>query len=266
MADTTDLVEQMGHGASRDGSPSSPPPGPPAIPAAWTCEGGRVAVQDRLPGAARLGLGADDLVGRGARWLDLCAPGQTTLLGGSPSTRRGAPRRRLQEHRTELVTAPSRRCARPAARSTLTADGTTTRGPSGEFSRVPPMPCSGLGALRRRPEARWRRTPADVGQLGGVQRDLLRSALDAAAPGGVVAYVTCSPHLAETRLIVSDVLKQREDVTQLDARDAVRAGILPAVRDEVDRRPPSAVAPRPRTDAMYPAARLPPHRRRDPEV
>src|SRR5699024_155844 len=81
------------------------------------------------------------------------------------------------------------------------------------------VPCTGLGALRRRPEARWRRTPGDIGSLAGLQRELLASALDAAAPGGVVAYVTCSPHLAETRLVVADVLKPREDVTQLDARE-----------------------------------------------
>jgi 16S rRNA (cytosine967-C5)-methyltransferase len=84
-------------------------------------------------------------------------------------------------------------------------------------------PCTGLGALRRRPEARWRRTPADLGGLGPLQRDLLRGALDAVRPGGVVAYVTCSPHPAETRLVVDDVLRRRKDVELLDARPVVEA-------------------------------------------
>src|SRR5690606_32514520 len=107
---------------------------------------------------------------------------------------------------------------------------------------------------RRRPEARWRRTPADVGQLGGIQRDLLASALDAAAPGGVVAYVTCSPHLAETRLIVAEVLKKREDIEQLDARDAVRAGVLPSQQKDIELGEGPAVQLWPHlhgTDAMY---------------
>jgi 16S rRNA (cytosine967-C5)-methyltransferase len=78
-------------------------------------------------------------------------------------------------------------------------------------------PCTGLGALRRRPEARWRRQPSDVPGLAALQRELLTSALDATRPGGVVAYATCSPHLVETRFVVADVLKRRPDVEALDA-------------------------------------------------
>jgi 16S rRNA (cytosine967-C5)-methyltransferase len=70
--------------------------------------------------------------------------------------------------------------------------------------------------LRRRPEARWRRTPADILALGALQRGLLRTALDAARPGGVIAYVTCSPHLAETQDVLGDVLAGRRDVEVLD--------------------------------------------------
>jgi 16S rRNA (cytosine967-C5)-methyltransferase len=79
-------------------------------------------------------------------------------------------------------------------------------------------PCTGLGALRRRPEARWRRQPSDVAELAPLQRALLTSALAAVAPGGVVAYATCSPHVAETRFVVSDVLKKHPDVEVVDAR------------------------------------------------
>src|SRR5699024_602916 len=123
----------------------------------------------------------------------------------------------LQEHRTERVdraVAPLQDAAREI--TTRTPDGTTL-GPElpGRISpALADVPCSGLGAPRRRPEAGWRRTPADIGQLGGLQRGLLASALDAAADGGVVAYVTGSPHLAETRLIVADVLKGRADVEE----------------------------------------------------
>jgi 16S rRNA (cytosine967-C5)-methyltransferase len=71
--------------------------------------------------------------------------------------------------------------------------------------------------LRRRPEARWRKTPGDLAELASLQRQLLGTALDSVRPGGVVAYVTCSPHLAETRDVVTAVVQDRDDVTVLDA-------------------------------------------------
>lgn len=205
---------------------------------------GRAAVQDEGSQlmALALALGADDLVTdeatvRGEHWLDLCAGpgGKTALLGGlTVDHDADLLAVELQPHRTELVDRAVRTLVEAGAEiETETADGRTI----GEtlpdrFSRVlADVPCSGLGALRRRPESRWRRTPGDIGQLGVLQRELLASALDAAAPGGVVAYVTCSPHVAETLLVVKDLLRRRDDVEQLDARPAVAAGLLPAARD-----------------------------------
>jgi 16S rRNA (cytosine967-C5)-methyltransferase len=79
-------------------------------------------------------------------------------------------------------------------------------------------PCSGLGALRRRPEARWRRQPSDVAELTKLQDELLASALGLARPGGVVAYVVCSPHLAETEGVLARALR-RGDAEALDTRE-----------------------------------------------
>src|SRR5699024_10804571 len=260
----TDLDELIDHGASQGrlsvfaaSWPSGDPGGMELVAQ------GRVAVQDEGSqlAALALALGADDLVlSEDHHWLDLCAGpgGKTALLGGlTVAHDADLLAVELQEHRTELVdraVAPLQEAG--CEITTRTADGTTIGAElPGRFSRVlADVPCSGLGALRRRPEARWRRTPADIGHLGGLQRDLLRSALDAAAPGGVVAYVTCSPHLAETRLVVADVLAEREDVTQLDARDAVRAGMLPAARTGADLGEGPAVQLWPHvhgTDAMY---------------
>jgi 16S rRNA (cytosine967-C5)-methyltransferase len=74
----------------------------------------------------------------------------------------------------------------------------------GGFDRVlVDAPCTGLGALRRRPEARWRRRADDLAELTALQRELLAAALRLTRPGGVVAYVTCSPHPAETREVVA---------------------------------------------------------------
>ncbi|MEK1163532.1 rRNA cytosine-C5-methyltransferase, partial [Mycobacterium ulcerans] len=78
-------------------------------------------------------------------------------------------------------------------------------------------PCTGLGALRRRPEARWRRQPSDVPTLVKLQRELLAAAINLTRPGGVVFYATCSPHLAETVGVVADALR-RHPVDALDTR------------------------------------------------
>ncbi|MEV0202736.1 transcription antitermination factor NusB [Nonomuraea sp. NPDC050691] len=120
----------------------------------------------------------------------------------------------VQQHRARLVAQTT------AHAGVITADGTRPAWRPDVFDRVMlDAPCTGLGALRRRPEARWRRDPASVAELARLQRALLNTALDATRPGGVVAYVTCSPHLAETRVVVSDVIARRDDVEQLDARD-----------------------------------------------
>ncbi|UYG16308.1 rRNA small subunit methyltransferase B [Brachybacterium huguangmaarense] len=201
---------------------------------------GRAAVQDEGSQlmALALALGADDLVlGDDGHWLDLCAGpgGKTALLGGlTVDHDADLLAVEVQPHRTELVDRAVRTLVEAGADiTTRTADGRTIGAElPGAFSRVlADVPCSGLGALRRRPESRWRRTPGDIGHLGVLQRELLTSALDAAAPGGVVAYVTCSPHVAETLLVVADVLRRRDDVEQLDAREAVRAGVREEARD-----------------------------------
>ena len=84
-------------------------------------------------------------------------------------------------------------------------------------------PCSGLGALRRRPEARWRRQPSDLPGLTALQGELLDAAVALLRPGGLLAYVTCSPHLAETRVPVLDVLRRHPGLQQLDARPLLAA-------------------------------------------
>jgi 16S rRNA (cytosine967-C5)-methyltransferase len=109
----------------------------------------------------------------------------------------------------------------------VVADGTRPAWRAGSFTRVlADVPCSGLGALRRRPESRWRRGPADVEQLHVLQLALLSSAIDSAAAGGVVGYVTCSPHRRETSDVLDETLAVRADVEVIPA-----AQLLPEVPD-----------------------------------
>jgi 16S rRNA (cytosine967-C5)-methyltransferase len=94
----------------------------------------------------------------------------------------------------------------------------------GRYDRVLlDAPCTGLGALRRRPEARWRKTPGDVPELTRLQAALIDSAVKALRPGGLLCYVTCSPHLAETRVQVSDALKRHPaELRELPTQDVLQ--------------------------------------------
>ena len=163
------------------------------------------------------GTGAGNAGASDRRWLDLCAGpgGKARLLAGLAAGRDAhLVAADVREHRARLVSAAT---AATGVTAAIVADGTEPAWRPGSFDRViADVPCSGLGALRRRPDARWRKSPADVAALGPLQRALLRTAIDAARPGGVIAYVTCSPHVAETREVVGDVAAARSDVTVLD--------------------------------------------------
>lgn len=154
------------------------------------------------------------------RWLDLCAGpgGKTALLASLGAQRFSGPQFRV----TAVEPAPRRadlvvENTRGLPVEVLRVDGRHT-GLQPAFDRVlVDAPCTGLGALRRRPEARWRRQPGDVPTLTKLQRELLGAAIALTRPGGVVLYATCSPHLAETVGVVADALR-RHPVSALDAR------------------------------------------------
>ncbi|KZM37266.1 RsmB/NOP family class I SAM-dependent RNA methyltransferase [Oerskovia enterophila] len=161
------------------------------------------------------------------RWLDLCAgPGGKAALLASLAGEQGARivANEVAPHRARLVEQALAAVPADAVERVQVGDGRRVGVEEpGAYDRVlVDAPCTGLGALRRRPESRWRRTPGDIATLTTLQRELLGSALDAVRPGGVVGYVTCSPHLAETQLVVKDVLAGRDDVEVLDAAAAVR--------------------------------------------
>ncbi len=176
---------------------------------------GAALVQDEGSQLVALALTRAELDGPDAgRWLDMCAgPGGKTamlaaLAGGARVTAIEPTARRA-----EMVEQNTR--GLPV--DVLRVDGRDP-GLSPGFDRVlVDAPCTGLGALRRRPEARWRRQPGDVAALTKLQRELLASAIRLTRPGGVVLYATCSPHLAETVGVVADALR-RHPVTALDTR------------------------------------------------
>ena len=190
---------------------------------------GRVGVQDEGSQLVTWALTRVDAAP--GWWLDLCAGpgGKSALLAGL--TRLDGSKLLAADvapHRALLVAAALRAYRGDGSVPTVVvADGTRPGWRSNSFTRVlADVPCTGLGALRRRPESRWRRGPADVEQLHPLQLALLASAIDNAAPGGIVGYVTCSPHRRETTDVLSETLAVRSDVEVIPA-----AELLPEVPD-----------------------------------
>jgi 16S rRNA (cytosine967-C5)-methyltransferase len=167
---------------------------------------GLAGVQDEGSQMVALTLAEATLPGSDARWLDLCAgPGGKAALLGALAAQRGAHlvANEVQPHRAELVRQGLR--ALPDVEVTV-HDGRDGPWEPGSFDRVlVDAPCTGLGALRRRPESRWRRSPDDLATLVPLQRALLRRAVDLTRPGGVVGYATCSPLVDETLEVVESV-------------------------------------------------------------
>lgn len=176
---------------------------PAVIPEVAT---GAAGVQDEGSQVVALLLADAALDGSDARWLDMCAGpgGKAALLAGRAAERGGSLTAvELHAHRGELVKASLRPIR--GRHQVLVADATAEDIGTGYDRVLVDAPCTGLGALRRRPEARWRRTPEDLAELAALQRRLLTRALEVVRPGGLVLYVTCSPHLAETEAVVADI-------------------------------------------------------------
>lgn len=191
--------------------------------------GGRIRVQDEGSQLAALALTRAATVRPGERWLDLCAgPGGKTAVLAAEALASGASlvANEMVPARADLVRKAI--AGVPLDVEVRVADGRDLEpheaGSPGGFDRILlDAPCTGLGALRRRPEARWRKSASDVAGLTKLQGELFDAAVGALAPGGILAYVTCSPHPAETHGTLAAALERwRGHVVQLDTRAIVQ--------------------------------------------
>jgi 16S rRNA (cytosine967-C5)-methyltransferase len=193
-----------------------------AVAEAWLREADVAAVRDEATGVLRVG-GALDVAGSqafasgavvpiaraavqiaqrvgaqpGMRVLDLCAApgGKTAVLAAS-----GAQVTAVDAHpaRAKALGATLRRLGVEA--EVVTADGRSYRGDP--FDRIlVDAPCSGLGVLAGRPDARWRRTPEDTDELAALQVELVSHARELLAPGGELHYAVCTLNPQENEAI-----------------------------------------------------------------
>ncbi|MFW0794608.1 transcription antitermination factor NusB [Gordonia sp. CPCC 205515] len=210
---------------------------------------GYAGVQDEGSQLVGRALTVAEVADDGGRWLDMCAgPGGKAALVAAIADIDGAHLDAIEvaEHRADLI----RKVVRDLPVTVHVADARASDLEPGFDRILLDAPCTGLGSLRRRPEARWRRTPDDVVELVVLQREMLTEALRLVKPGGVVVYSTCSPHPAETVEVIDAVLAAHPDVEQIDAR-----GLVPVPSDELDDALHVQLWPaRHGTDAMFLAA------------
>ncbi len=134
----------------------------------------------------------------GDRVLDMCAaPGGKATLAAT----RGAVvvASDIRPHRVGLLADNVDALGLADRCFPVAADGLAVPYRPGSFDRVLlDAPCSGLGVLHRRPDARWRMTEDDVADLVLLQRRLLQSAIRLVKPGGVLLFSACTLTLAES--------------------------------------------------------------------
>ena len=183
-------------------------------------------------------------------WLDLCAgPGGKAVLMAALAKSSDSALTCIEPapHRAELV------------RKALSTSGMTAkvrqidgRDITGSFDRVlVDAPCTGLGALRRRPEARWRKSPTDLKNLNALQKELIEAAWAVLKPGGVLTYSTCSPHPSETTAIVEQALRRFGESAELLNANAILSKIEPSLRLNPNRKTAQLWPDRDDTDAMF---------------
>ena len=170
------------------------------------------------------------VVSENDNWLDLCAgPGGKAALLSALAMASGktftaneisAPRAKL----VEQVIGGAR---------LLVGDGREIATLGEKYGAIlADVPCTGLGALRRRPEVRWRRTVADLRELTQLQRELSDAAISVLDDGGFFGYATCSPHLAETSIAVSDILRKHPELELVDLQPYLPPELKSAMRDK----------------------------------
>lgn len=214
---------------------------------------GRIRVQDQGSQLAALALIQARPIGVDESWLDLCAGpgGKAALLAAEAQLSKAKLTcNEISDHRAKLVK-QALAVIEGNIKVTVEDGREYSNEHASEFDRILlDAPCTGLGALRRRPEARWRKQQSDVAELSSLQEQLLKSAWECLKPGGVLAYVTCSPHLAETNAIIDWATKKLPGIELLDTNEVI-AGINPALALNRDRKTTQLWPHLHQTDAMF---------------
>ncbi len=188
----------------------------------------RVGVQDEGSQLVALGLVNATVTEPEHNWLDMCAgPGGKAAILAGFAVQHNAQLTAIEPTPARAKLVENSLQHAPGEPKVITMDAREFESAE-QFDRIlVDAPCTGLGALRRRPEARWRKSPNDIPELTSLQRELLAKAATLVKSGGVIGYATCSPHIAETDAIVNEFLRKHPDFELQDIAPALPQLNLP---------------------------------------
>lgn len=177
-------------------------------------------VQDEGSQLVSLATVTAPIDGTDVRWLDMTAGpgGKATFLAAAANIRNAKLiANELHPHRARLVSSTMKRLDLSVE---VTVGNALTQSWNEKFDRVLlDAPCTGLGAIRRRAESRWRKQESDLVNLVDLQKRLINKAISVTRVGGIVAYTTCSLHPRETTEVIDFACKASNveviDVTKL---------------------------------------------------
>lgn len=212
---------------------------------------GAMRVQDQGSQLSVLAMSEVTDISPGEKWLDLCAgPGGKAVLMAALAVQAQATlsTNEVSPHRAELVATALRHSGFSAQQ--MVGDGRDLPVDL-QYDRILlDAPCTGLGALRRRPESRWRKNSANLKELSVLQRELITAAWSHLKPGGVLAYVTCSPHPAETTSQIEWMLRGNSNAILLDTTSVLKR-LNPNLDLQPNRKTAQLWPHRNGTDAMF---------------
>jgi len=179
---------------------------------------GLFQVQDEASMIAAHVLG----VSKGAKVLDLCAApgGKTTHIAQLMADEGEIHAFDVHEHKIALIKENCRRLGIDSVQAGLCDARHLPASYQGwaDFILLD-APCSGLGVLGRRPDARWRKSPEDIDLMGALSREILQAAADYLKPGGIICFSTCTIAPEENEMAIKEFLQTRTDFSLISFPD-----------------------------------------------
>jgi 16S rRNA (cytosine967-C5)-methyltransferase len=215
-----ELVTTRDELAEAIGVPWHPAPGIPeglVLDAPWDAHGSPLFADGALTPQSRGSMLVARIVDPqpGDRVLDMCAaPGAKTTHMAALMREGSVVAIELNPGRAKALRENADRMRAPWVE---VVEGDARAAPPGPFDRILiDPPCSDLGTLQSRPDARWRKSPEQVAELTRLQRELIDAALERLAPGGVLVYSSCTISADENERQIDRVLADRPDVERDD--------------------------------------------------
>ena len=162
----------------------------------------------------------------GERIIDMCAApgGKTTFLAELMGNEGEIVAVDRYEHKLNMIQQSCERLGITIVR-TVIGDASQMEIPPSQKILLD-VPCSGLGALRKKPDIKWKREPEDIHRLAKIQENLLENAARALEPGGAIVYSTCTTEPEENETLIRSFLTRHSEFSLDDPLKYVNRSVV----------------------------------------